>query len=71
MSAAAKVNKHPLRELKSRKRLGLDIDSENFQDNFSKALTSVQLSTIRKWEHRMVRWMTELGLDAQFRVIIF
>ena len=27
------------------------------QENLPKALASVELTTIRKWEHRMIRWM--------------
>ncbi|KAJ7330494.1 hypothetical protein DFH08DRAFT_623539, partial [Mycena albidolilacea] len=43
------------------------------KENLPKALASVQLSTIRKWEHHMIRWMDAywLGLDAkdaQFKV---
>jgi hypothetical protein len=41
--------------------------------NLPKALESVQLSTIRKWEHRMIRWMEayrdgKSAKDAQFDV---
>ena len=43
------------------------------QENMPKALASVEVHTIWKWEHRMKRWMeayrTGLGArDAQFRV---
>jgi hypothetical protein len=43
------------------------------QKNMPAALASVQISTIRKWEHRMIRWMqaywTGLGPKAaQFEV---
>ncbi|KAF9479683.1 hypothetical protein BDN70DRAFT_982834 [Pholiota conissans] len=43
------------------------------QENLPRALASVELSTIRKWEHRMIRWMDAYrsGLsarDAQFQV---
>jgi hypothetical protein len=41
--------------------------------NLLKALGSVQLSTIRKWEHQMIRWMEayrdgKSAKDAQFDV---
>ncbi|KAM6496551.1 hypothetical protein JOM56_007024, partial [Amanita muscaria] len=53
-----------------------DYTFKTLQQNMPKALESVELSTIRKWEHRMVRWMEayKLGLgakEAQFRVKAF
>jgi hypothetical protein len=50
-----------------------DYTFQTLKDNLPKALASVDLHTIRRWEHRMVRWMDayRLGLgakDAQFRV---
>jgi hypothetical protein len=43
------------------------------KENLLKVMASVQLSTIRKWEHRMIRWMeaycSGLGVkDAQMKV---
>ena len=34
-----------------------DYTFNTLKDNVPKALESVQLSTIRKWEHRMIWWM--------------
>src|SRR3984957_13435585 len=34
-----------------------DYTYDGLRANIPKALKSVQLSTIRKWEHRMIRWM--------------
>lgn len=50
-----------------------DYTFATLQENLPKALASVDLSTIRKWEHRMIRWMEayRTGLnakDAQFEV---
>lgn len=50
-----------------------DYTFDTLKENMSKALDSVQLSTIRKWEHRMHRWMTAYRsglstIDAQLRV---
>jgi hypothetical protein len=50
-----------------------DYTFATLQKNIPKALASVNLLTIRRWEHRMVRWMdayrSGLGAkDAQFRV---
>ncbi|KAF8950398.1 hypothetical protein BDZ97DRAFT_1688047, partial [Flammula alnicola] len=46
---------------------------KTLQENMLKALKSVDIHTIRKWEHRMVRWMDSYrdGLsakEAQFKV---
>ena len=43
------------------------------KDNVPKALESVQLSTIQKWEHWMIQWMEayrdgKSAKDAQFDV---
>ena len=37
------------------------------QENLPKAIASVDISTIRKWEHRMIRWMEAYrgGKDAK------
>ena len=50
-----------------------DYTFQGLQENLPKALKSVALETIRKWEHRMYRWMDAYrnGLsarDAQFKV---
>ena len=50
-----------------------DYTFDTLKDNIPKALESVQLSTIRKWEHRMIRWMEayrdgKSTKDAQFDV---
>ena len=50
-----------------------DYTFKTLQENLPKALQSVDVDTIRKWEHRMVRWMDAYrgGLsakDAQFKV---
>jgi transposase len=50
-----------------------DYTFETLKANLPKALESVQLSTIRKWEHRMIRWMEayrdgKSAKDAQFDV---
>lgn len=50
-----------------------DYTFTTLKENLPNALASVQLSTIRKWEHRMVRWMdayrSGLGAkDAQLQV---
>jgi hypothetical protein len=50
-----------------------DYSFKTLQENMPKALESVKLSTIRKWEHRMIRWMeayrSGLGAKAaQFQV---
>jgi len=50
-----------------------DYTFQGLQENLPKALKSVALETIRKWEHRMYRWMDayRTGLsarDAQFKV---
>ena len=50
-----------------------DYTFQTLKDNLPKALASIDLHTIRQWEHRMVRWMDayRLGLgakDVQFRV---
>ncbi|KAK0466625.1 hypothetical protein IW261DRAFT_1346539, partial [Armillaria novae-zelandiae] len=44
-----------------------DYTFQTLKDNMPKALKSVELSTIRKWEHRMVRWMAAYrsGLEAK------
>jgi hypothetical protein len=49
---------------------------ETLKENMPKALASVSVETIRKWEHRMKRWMEAYrgGLDAkqaQFQVKTF
>ena len=49
---------------------------DTLKANMGKALASVQLSTIRQWEHRMHRWMDAyrdgLGTqDAQAKVKAF
>jgi hypothetical protein len=50
-----------------------DYTFKTLQENMPKALESVKLSTIRKWEHCMIRWMeayrSGLGAKAaQFQV---
>ena len=50
-----------------------DYTFEGLKANLPKALASVQLSTIQKWEHRMMRWMHayrdgKSAKDAQFDV---
>lgn len=50
-----------------------DYTFKTLQENMPKALESVKLSTIRKWEHHMIRWMeayrSGLGAKAaQFQV---
>lgn len=50
-----------------------DCTFETLKDNMPKALESVSVQTIRKWEHRMYRWMNAYreNLDAkaaQFKV---
>ncbi len=50
-----------------------DYTFATLKENLPKALESVDLITIRRWEHRMIRWMDAyrdgLGAkDAQFRV---
>ncbi len=44
-----------------------DYTFQTLKDNMPKALKSVDISTIRKWEHRMVRWMAAYrsGLEAK------
>jgi hypothetical protein len=53
-----------------------DYTFRTLRENLPKALASVGLTTIRKWEHRMIRWMEAYrsGLtakDAQFQVKAF
>ncbi|KAG1762082.1 hypothetical protein EDD22DRAFT_778846 [Suillus occidentalis] len=53
-----------------------DYTFATLKENMPKALDSVGINTIRKWEHRMKRWMEayESGLgakDAQFKVKAF
>lgn len=50
-----------------------DYSYSGLQENIPKALESVNLSTIRKWEHRMIRWMDayrggKTGKEAQKQV---
>ena len=50
-----------------------DYTFETLKTNLPKALGSVQLSTIRKWEHQMIWWMEayrdgKSAKDAQFDV---
>ena len=50
-----------------------DYTFDTLKTNLPKALESVQISTIRKWEHWMVRWMEayrdgKSAKDAQFDV---
>jgi len=50
-----------------------DYTYTGLQESLPKALESVQLSTIRKWEHRMIRWMDAYregkgARDAQIQV---
>ena len=50
-----------------------DYTFETLKANLPKALESVQISTIRKWEHRMIWWMEayrdrKSAKDAQFDV---
>ncbi|KAJ7091696.1 hypothetical protein C8R43DRAFT_908229 [Mycena crocata] len=44
-----------------------DYTFDTLKENMPKALTSVKLATIRRWEHRMVRWMNAYrsGLETQ------
>jgi len=44
-----------------------DYTFHTLQENMPKALASVQLNTIRRWEHRMVRWIEAYrnGLGAK------
>jgi len=53
-----------------------DYTFQGLQENLPKAMKAVELDTIRKWEHRMYRWMDAYrgGLsacDAQFKVKAF
>ncbi|THU93029.1 hypothetical protein K435DRAFT_820354 [Dendrothele bispora CBS 962.96] len=53
-----------------------DYSFEGLKKNMPDALASVSVLTIRKWEHRMVRWMeayqSGLGIkEAQIRVCAF
>jgi hypothetical protein len=53
-----------------------DYTFQTLQENMPKGLASVDLKTIRKWEHRMIRWMeayrSGLGAkDAQAQVTKF
>ena len=50
-----------------------DYTFDTLKTNLPKALASVELKTIRKWEHRMIRWMEayrdgKSAKDAQFEV---
>ena len=51
-----------------------DYTFTTLQENMPEALTSVSVETIRKWEHRMRRWMEAYGdglggaKDAQIMV---
>ena len=63
-------------EVKNYLRKHCDYTFKTLQGNMPKALASVQVSTIRKWEHRMIRWMdayrSGLGAkEAQFQVKVF
>ncbi|KAJ7097351.1 hypothetical protein C8R44DRAFT_835029 [Mycena epipterygia] len=44
-----------------------DYTFETLKENMPKALASVQVATIRRWEHRMVRWMDAYrsGMETQ------
>lgn len=44
-----------------------DYTFQTLKDNMPKALKSVDISTIRKWEHQMVRWLTAYwsGMEAK------
>jgi hypothetical protein len=44
-----------------------DYTFDTLKENLPKALASVRLDTIRRWEHRMIRWMEayRLGLEAK------
>jgi len=44
-----------------------DYTFETLKENMPQALASVSVETIRKWEHRMKRWMEAYqgGLDAK------
>ncbi|KAJ6489378.1 hypothetical protein DFH09DRAFT_948186 [Mycena vulgaris] len=44
-----------------------DYTFDTLKENMPKALASVKLATIRRWEHRMVRWMDayRAGLETQ------
>jgi hypothetical protein len=53
-----------------------DYTFKTLQENIPKALALVQVSTIQKWEHWMIRWMKayQSGLrakEAQFQVKAF
>ena len=53
-----------------------DYTFQGLQDHLPKAMDAVALDTVRKWEHRMYRWMDAYrgGLsarDAQFKVKAF
>ncbi|KAJ8585164.1 hypothetical protein M405DRAFT_745705, partial [Rhizopogon salebrosus TDB-379] len=57
-------------------RKNCDYTFKTLQENMPKALESVGIHTVRKWEHRMKRWMkaytSGLGAkDTQFRVKAF
>ena len=60
------------REAKARNK-NCDYSFTTLQENMPNALASVSVETIRKWEHRMKRWMEAYGdglgaKDAQFQV---
>ncbi|KAF9456738.1 hypothetical protein BDZ94DRAFT_1177032, partial [Collybia nuda] len=48
-------------------RKNCDYTFQTLQMNMPKGLRSVDIKTIRKWEHRMIRWMEAYrgGLGAQ------
>ncbi|KIL55377.1 hypothetical protein M378DRAFT_90974 [Amanita muscaria Koide BX008] len=53
-----------------------DYTFRTLQENLPKALASVEITTIRKWEHRMIRWMDAYqacltAKNAQFQVKAF
>lgn len=53
-----------------------DYTFETLRENMPKAMASVRVETIRKWEHRMVRWMQAYregkdAKEAQFQVRAF
>ncbi|KAF9456185.1 hypothetical protein BDZ94DRAFT_1144265, partial [Collybia nuda] len=54
-------------EVKKYLRDNCDYTFPTLQANLPIALASVRLSTIRKWEHRMIRWMDAYrsGLGAK------
>jgi hypothetical protein len=59
--------------VKSYLRNHCDYTFNTLKENLPKALSAVDLKTIRRWEHRMVRWMDayQSGLEAkeaQFKV---